>query len=328
MRNDKVYIAVLAIIAILLGVLVFAYFNISKNEGFGLGNKNVQNTSTNNNTTSNGGNGNEGSKPIGEITSLPVDPHEKLPLGEVTDYTEFFNVNNILNMFYSLVANRNSKSIINVFDADYIEKNNITVDNLTQYVNSKYDEITFYSKEMYRKGQNGVRYYFVHGELQNYNFASEILSEAENVSILVIIDFNNDCFSIVPIANNGSLYEFAQGYNINTAKSLKRNENNDYNEQTYNDEIISINYIRYFQNMLYLNTPKAYEMLSDETKAKYPELENFSDDLENVYSGITSRIQSYGTKGDNGHRMYSIIMNNDKEIIFEEESIMNFKVTL
>lgn len=328
MKNDKLYIIILAVIAVVLGVLVIIYFNISRQDGFGLGNISNNTTEKNTTTNNNGGGSSEGSINISDITSLPVDPYEKLSLEPVTDYTEFFNVNNILNMFYSLVANRNSKSIVNVFDADYMEKNNITVDNLKEYVNSKYDEITFYSKTMYRKGENAVRYYFVNGELQNYEFASETLSEVENISILVIVDFNNDCFSIVPIANEGDLFTFAQDYDINKAKRLKRNENNDYNEQTYSDEIISINYIRYFQNMLYLNTEKAYDMLSDETKAKYPELEDFSDDLDNIYNGITSRIKSYGTKGDNGKRKYSVIMYNDKEIIFDEESIMKFKVTL
>ena len=80
--------------------------------------------------------------------------------------------------------------------------------------------------------------------------------------------------------------------------------------------------------MLYLNTEKAYDMLSDETKQRYPELEDFSDDLENVYNNITSRVQSYGVNGEDGKRTYSIIMYNDKEIIFTENSIMNFKVTL
>ena len=80
--------------------------------------------------------------------------------------------------------------------------------------------------------------------------------------------------------------------------------------------------------MLYLNTPKAYEMLSNESISRYPTLEDFSNDLDNVYNSITARIKSYGTKGDDGKKKYSIIMNNEKEIIFDEESIMNFKVTL
>ena len=327
MKNDKLYIFILIVIAIVLGALIFVYFNISREEGFGLGSANNNSVSSSNNTHSNSSSSNTNVN-ISDITSLPVKSNEKLSLEAVTDYTEFFNVNNILNTFYTLVANKNSKSILNVFDPDYIAKNDITIDNLTQYVNSKYDEITFYAKTMYRKGSNAVRYYFVNGELQNYDFAEEMLHEVENISILVIIDFNNDCFSVLPIANDGDLFTFAQNYMVSPSKRLKRNENNDYNEQTYNDEIISINYIRYFQNMLYLNTPKAYDMLSDDSKAKYPTLEDFSDNLDSIYNNITSRIKSYGTKGENGRRTYSVIMYNDIEIIFEEKTIMNFKVTL
>lgn len=328
MKNDKTFVIILSIIVVILGVLLVYYFSSVMGGGtfgFGANGNSIfrkepsSNKVTTNNTVSPGNNNN---------TIHAVNPNEKIALGPVTDYNEFFNVNNIINKYYNYAVNNNYDAILEIFDEDYKIENKIVKSNISKFVNVTSDEVTYFAKKMYRKGQKGVRYYFVNGEMQKYDFANEILNEIDDILFMVTIDYNMNTYSIRPLASSEEPLKVAQEYHMTNNKKIKKINMNAYEEQSYNDEIIGTYYISYFKNMLYLNSQKAYEMLSSSSKSRFPELKNFSDGLSDIYESITPNIFSYGSSGQDGKRRYSIIMNNQKEIIFQENSIMNFTVTI
>lgn len=327
MKDNKIFVIILSFIVVILGLLLVYYFS-SINGGFSFGKSGnsifrKEHGNTNNivvNNVINPGNN------VGNVSA--VNPKEKIPLGPVTDYNEFFNVNNIINKYYSYAVNHNYDSILEIFDSDYIMTNKIVKSNANKFVDVSSDEVSYYAKNMYRKGQGGVRYYFASGEMQKYDFTNEELNEVNNISFMVIIDYNSGTFSITPLASTDDIVNVAKEYELPKSKVIKKSNVNVYEEQSYTDEIISVYYVSYFKNMLYLNSDKAYNMLSTQTKVKYPELKNFSDDLSNIYESIMPNLFSYGVSGSDGKRKYSLIMNNQKEIVFQESSIMNFTVVL
>ena len=63
-------------------------------------------------------------------------------------------------------------------------------------------------------------------------------------------------------------------------------------------------------------------MLSDNTKDKYGSLATFESMIESIYNSLSSNIFSYATEED----IYTIKMNEEKNIKIYENGIMDFKI--
>ena len=84
----------------------------------------------------------------------------------------------------------------------------------------------------------------------------------------------------------------------------------------------------YFKTILYLNTEKAYNMLTTESKNLYPTYESFVNELYTIYDSLSTNLMSYAAHGDPGKKTYSVISINQKRVSFYESGIMEFKVNL
>jgi len=317
MNIDKKFAITIGIIILIISMLLAYYFSLPSS---GLSKNNTSSTSSNN-TTSNGDSNKNETGEDGENTTTIIS------LGVVKDYENFFTINNLINEYYINLIEGDGQVVLNMLDTNYIKKHKITSSNIKNYMENTYHNITYFSKNMYFKGINKMYYYFVNGERQNYSFADEILTEEENVNFLIIVDMNNYTYSITPLDITESVFNYAQTYKMNKDE-ISFNKDNVYTTNTVKDEIIATYYIDYFKNMLYLNTEKAYEMLSNDTKAYYETYENFVNNLETIYSNISTNIFSYSVTGENGKRTYDIIDKNQRKLKLDERSIMDFIVTI
>ena len=326
MKSDKTFIVIMAIIVAVIIALAFYYFSSSSSSSL----LKKESNNTINNTVSNqtGGTGNTGhGNSTTNNTINGGSSSDRISLSNVKDYDEFFTINSLINDYYQNMVDDDKSIVLDKIDAAYIKSHKITKNNVKNYMEQNYDDITYVSKYMYVKGLNSILYYFVNGEVQNYDFAAEVLTEKKGINYLIIVDQNNKTYSITPVASDISMFEYAQDYKMSN-KTIEKNDNNKYKLQSINDQSIAIYYLNYFKNMLYLNTEKAYAMLDQNSKNAYDSYEAFVNNLSVLYDNLSTNLLSYSAKGEKGKRSYSIISTNQKQVNFIEKSIMDYTVTI
>ena len=325
MQINKKFIILLLIMFAIVAFLALYFLStstpmltISNNSSNNTDNNNGNNSNTSNsNTINNNGNGNQ---------NISTDNSQTLSL--VNDYQEFFNINSLINTYYSDITSKKYTEVLKLLDPSYIINNGITEKSITNYIDNRYSEVIYFSKTIYVKAQNGIKYYFINGEEQLYSFGEETLEERENIKYLVIVDTNNgDTYSITPL-NTNLLFDYAQNYKMLSSKKIEFNNYNKHKKEKYSDQTISVYYLNYFRDILYLNTQKAYNMLSTEYRNTFTDYEDFANHIEEVYSLLNSNIYGYSIDGNDGKRSYSIITMKESYVDFTETSIMNFKVSI
>ena len=248
-------------------------------------------------------------------------------LEKVTDYDEFFNVDAIINDYYEKLTKSDGEALLDIYDSAYIKVHKINKNNIKLYYETEYQDISFFTREMYVKGRGDINYYFVKGDTQKYDFGKEELIEGNNVYFLIIVDDDASTYSVYPLSNVSSIYNYADSYTIPTNKVIADNDHNTFFEKKYTDYTITMYYINYYRNILYMNTERAYKMLGSSTKAKYEDLESFTKDLENIYTNILgAKFSGYNATGEPGIRTYSLNSPEGISIRMVEETIMNFTI--
>lgn len=324
MKSDKTFIVAMAVIVAVIIGLLFYYFSGS-NVGSGLNKVSGNNTTNNATKPGNGGSNNNTGNSTGNDTGSGN--NTIITLSGVDDYDTFFTINTLLNDFYVSQTTNDENAVLNILDQNYIDTHKINKGNVKNFMERNYESISFFTKFMYVKGFNGTKYYFVNGETQSYDFAAEQLYEKSGVNYLVIVDENNHTYSITPIVSDINIFEYAQDYKIKS-KTIDLNDNNRYSKTEMNDQLIIAYYITYYKNILYLNSEKAYEMLTNESKNKYVDYETFVRNLDTIYNDLSTNLHSFGSKGTDGKKTFSAVGQNQKRVDFVESGIMNFKVDL
>ena len=123
----------------------------------------------------------------------------------VKSYEEFFAINNALKKYINYAFNKNTKALYSILDKDYIEKNNITEENIINKID-QIDKSEIIIKEMYYKDQNDYNsLYLVKAYIYDYNekeydstYSGEIERDYKKVAAYVIVDKYDSTFSIIP----------------------------------------------------------------------------------------------------------------------------------
>lgn len=248
-------------------------------------------------------------------------------LEKVNDYQEYFNIDAVINEYYSHLTHSEGKELLSILDENYKKVHKITKKNISNYYEKQYQDISFYTKEVYVKGKNNVDYYFVKGDTQLYNFFDEEITEGNDVFFMVTVDNNNSTYSIHPLDNVTTTYAYAQKYNMPKNKEIEDTDYNTFIEKEYSDQIIGEYYINYYRSIVYMNTEKAYEMLGASSKEKYYDLETFTNDLENIYNNILNKkYTGFNASGNPGSRIYQFNDGVSYTITITEDSVMNFTI--
>lgn len=182
-------------------------------------------------------------------------------------------------------------------------------------------DTSYFVQEIYINTISNTYYYFI----RITKFAE--FDDPVDKYLLLILDKNTDHYELNEINDIISdLESYAKNYNIkeksiNSGSMLMRG-----NGSTKN--ILTV-YLEYFKILLIKDSQAAYNMLADDTKAKYIDYNDFDSNVINIYESLSSGIFSIGsddTKNDD-IKIYSFEDNNRNKITIYEESIMNFKIS-
>lgn len=244
-------------------------------------------------------------------------------LSPVNEYGVFFSEVRYINNFINYVSNNDDIGVYNLLDEKYIEENNISYDNVLEYVDDYPRMSSFKANSIeYVKLGSNVTLYYVNGDVYQNDFESERLVD-EDVSIVLINDFDNLSFSIYPVEDN---YKSV----INGLKRVNV-EVNDYNKIVNTDlidkEQVCVLYYSDFMNMLMNNIEKSYDYLSDDMKNRYTTTDSYIDFVNGNNDLFSTNADKCRVDEVDEKRVYSVIDENGNEYSFTEESVMNYKVS-
>lgn len=243
---------------------------------------------------------------------------EKLEV--VNDYNSFFTTTNYVNNFLSY--SKDSSKLYDVIYSSYINDNNITKDNIFDYIKSYQGDVSIKVTDMkYVKVKDNYIYY-VKGKLYQSTFDSVEVIE-DNFEVVVLVDINTSSYGIYPIDSND--YKDI----INGIKRIKIDNNSNNVVKTSSSiskEQMCVVYLSDYIDKLNNDINSAYDVLSNSMKEKYVSLDNFRMYINNNLNRITTDADKCSLENVKNKRVYTVLDKNSNKYVFVETNIMNYKV--
>lgn len=243
---------------------------------------------------------------------------EKLEV--VNDYNSFFTTTNYVNNFLSY--SKDSSKLYDVIYSSYINDNNITKDNIFDYIKSYQGDVSIKVTDMkYVKVKDNYIYY-VKGKLYQSTFDSVEVIE-DNFEVVVLVDINTSSYGIYPIDDND--YKDI----INGIKKIKIDNNSNNVVKTSSSiskEQMCVVYLSDYIDKLNNDINSAYDVLSNSMKEKYVSLDNFRLYINNNLNRITTDADKCSLENVKNKRIYTVLDKNSNKYVFVETNIMNYKV--
>lgn len=245
-------------------------------------------------------------------------------LETVNEYNTFFTVTSYVNDYINNISNQDSSSLYDVLYSDYIDKKNITLNNI-------YDNIEKYpinssvkvTKMEYVKVKNDYIYY-VEGKVNQITFDGKQEID-DNFKVVVITDFDTLSFAIYPLQKNDNYKK-----TIDSIKKIEieNNKNNKIkNSSLVSKEQICVFYLSDYVDKLNNNIEEAYNLLSDQQKKQYT-LDKYKEFINANIDKITTDADKCSLELSGTNRVYTVIDINKNKYTFTEKNIMNYNVSL
>lgn len=238
----------------------------------------------------------------------------------IQDFIKQINVNNVV---YYTGGERIEQSIISkwtysLLSTEYINNNNITEDNVYNYVNNIEEKLTFIPLKINVLECKSTTRYAIYG------FTCTQTNEyKEDVYFILNVDNNNNTYSIEPILNAKSIDEIK----LNSEDLvIQPNRYNTYEEKDITDEDICQLYLSNYKTMMLSNSELAYNYLDNEYKdKKFGELKNYENYImENKNKISQSELENYKINGSE----YICVDQWENYYVFNINEILNYNVIL
>jgi len=317
MDKRKILIFLIIFIIIVILLLLLALININTgntNTNHYIGNQNNSNV-TNENIAND-----TRSEPSNEISQS-----DEVKLDTTTNYFDvkinsvYFTIRDKANDFFKIVNlledDSNATKLYNLLGKEYINKNNITKQNLKTNF-SKYIDSKFYVEKITEKIiENNICIFMVNGSI----------NEKEKYNMAIVTDENKLSYCIYP-------YEYLKENNIDNLKISSIAENN-YNKLEYKDvnqETLAQYHFADLQYYAQNNPEKLYNKLdSAYSKKKFNSLNEFKQYINrNIDTIKNSSLVSYKITRNEDTVEYKCIDNYNNVYTFQETSTMQYKVFL
>lgn len=269
----------------------------------------------------------------------------------VDTYRTFFSVEQMLNLYIQYAEFGNVEAVYNLLDKEYINNNNIVMDNVIDYVSymKRYNSDSRIRK-MYMQEDSQNCIYFI-------NCIVEKDYKGEEFCFILYQDTSSLTYSIEPL--DKKQFETIIN-NHNTEIEKKKIESNKYNKICYispsEEQIIEKYFTDYIENALYY-PQYAYDTIDieyknqhfdnvqdfqkyvannkdiflskDSTNMKKPNEFSNMDEYNLYFAKYKSlKIKEYQIKNVNGEKRYIIIDNYGNNYIFYSTSPLQYKVIL
>ena len=245
--------------------------------------------------------------------------------------TKYYNITNVVRTYlgaldkskYILSDGTNysedestKESIYNLLSTEYIESNNITVENVYDYVKDVNENITFVPLDMrISQGQN-VDKFLVYG-----NIVYMDSQDLEKVYVIVNIDNTNNTFSIEPINSEeiSNINDFKFESTLNT---IEKNYSNTYLDNNMSDEDISKEKFNNFKLLILRKSEDLFNLLNEEYRnKKFGDYNGFSQYIDSNYDRLrTINLSMYQVTEEDGYKQYVLLDQDDRYYIFKETS--------
>ena len=250
-------------------------------------------------------------------------------------YIEILNIDNSSyygynenNEYGKVVSEKEIKTnIYNLMSKSYIENNNITIDNIYQYVNVVKENRIVIPTEIRIISQNkenaNVKQYAVSvlsintRNKEKFNYLYAILD----------IDYGNDTFSIEPVENK-ELLDATESKN--KVQEVAKKSNNTFSWPKTTEQEITLNYFSNYKNILLSDVELAYSYLNEEYKQKrFNNIEKFKEYVQRnkkIFEKI--RLEQYEV---NNYEEYTEHIGLDQFgniYFFNKKDVMNYNVIL
>ena len=117
----------------------------------------------------------------------------------LADVNRFFTIDSAISKYFSYVTSKNSESILKILSADYVSRNNITNDNIYNFVGNYDTNISSSLEEAYQfSSYNNIYKYYVKVVLRLETLYDSTFQEY--VYYIVTINENELTFAIEPIS--------------------------------------------------------------------------------------------------------------------------------
>ena len=282
------------------------------------------------------------------VLTKTQDPNGLLNLGDegeeistnrhkVTDSTMYYTVRNCINDYLSTLEKDNpsfymgdefdeslqKEYIYSLLNKNYINKNNITMDNVLNTIQLSKEKLVFIPIEMQVTEMEKSDQYIAFGHILDiYN------NYYGSMYIIVNLDFNNKTFDIEPIE---TLYD-----SIDEIKSSAENnkiEKNYFNTFTVafiDNESITNEYFLLYKMLSVSKPEEVFNMMSEEYRMKrFETLNNFKNYINDKKDEIeTIKISQYLVNYYNKYTEYVAKDQFDNLYIFKVDNDNNFTITL
>lgn len=254
-------------------------------------------------------------------------------LTTVTSNSDFFTVYNCVQNYISKLNasyyDDNDEElfgtdIYNLLSNEYIEKNNITLENIKRNITFKSEQIIFIPVQMKYIDLGTINRYVVYGVCQNIQ--NEYI---DDMYILVDLDFNNKTYSITPLENK----KYSNIEDIEVNKEIEAIDSNNYNtfrEQTITYKYLCNQYLIIFKRLMLVKPEIAYNYIDEEYKLnRFATLNDYLNYISKNRDEIEKiSLDSYGYNIFPGYTEYICKDNYGNVYTFNEKYVMNFTVIL
>ena len=214
-----------------------------------------------------------------------------------------------------------NENIYTLLSQNYIKENNITIDNLNNYIDNIDKNVIFDVLNIKRYINNNSYQYITYG----------ILTDIENNFIKfayynVYINFTNNLFAIEPILKSVSNIAEIEKKDV----IIKKNNYNDIPINNLTQEGIIKEVLNTYKRLMLAKPDLAYEYLDDSYKEKkFGNVDNFINYInKNKKQLVQLRLNQYSYNDYNDYIQLICVDQNGHYYIFNEEYPMNYIVIL
>jgi len=244
-------------------------------------------------------------------------------LEPVNEYKDFFSITNYVNSYINNASSEDYEIVYNLLDKKYINKNDITSSNISEYVKSYPigSSVKVSSMKYIKLKDNSM--YFIEGKINQNTFDGEIEID-DNFKIIVMLDTNNSSYSIYPITED---YERI----INSIRRINIKNNNDNkitnSSTSITNEQICVLYLSDYVSLLNSDIDESYNKLSEGMKKIYT-LDSYKDYIRSNKNKITPLADKCSFDDTGANRVYYVIDENNNKYTFKENNILDYKVEI
>lgn len=217
-----------------------------------------------------------------------------------------------------------NEKIWNLLSANYIQENNITIENTLDYINELEKNVIFMPLEIkVVSTSENIKSLAVYGamiNLSNYKLF-------ENINIIVNLDENNLTYSIVPLNNVNSIDDIEY---INKETEIENNGKNSYEYSTILDRDLAKEFINIYQKFSIGVPELIFTKLDEEYRnSNFNTLEDYKNYVqENRIDIYNIEIAKVETKEENDKKTYIVTDTMNKEYVFKGMSLIDFTVEI